>query len=50
MLNETSQLLSDSAEKIFSDHVSKECIVNSEKGVWPKELWNEIVNNEQEKY
>ena len=45
MLNETSQLLSDSAEKIFSDHVSKECIVNSEKGVWPKELWNEIVNN-----
>ena len=42
MLNETSQLLSDSAEKIFSDHVSKECIVNSEKGVWPKELWNEL--------
>ena len=45
MLNETSQLLSDSAERIFSDHVSKECIVNSEKGVWPKELWDEIVNN-----
>ena len=45
MLNETSQLLSDSVERIFSDHVTKECIINSEKGEWPKDLWDEIVNN-----
>ena len=32
MLNETSQLLSDSVEKIFSDHVTKDCIISAEKG------------------
>ena len=45
MLNETSQLLSDSVEKIFSDHVTKGCIISSEKGEWPKDLWNEVLDN-----
>ena len=45
MLSETSQILSDTVEKIFSDNVTKQCIINSEKGEWPKELWNEIIEN-----
>ena len=45
MLNETSQLLSDSVEKIFSDHVTKDCIISAEKGEWPKSLWNEVIEN-----
>ena len=45
MLNETSQLLSDTVEKISSDHVTKKCIINSEKGEWPKSLWTEVVDN-----
>ncbi|MDA9643009.1 acyl-CoA/acyl-ACP dehydrogenase [bacterium] len=45
MLSETSQILSDTVEKIFSDNVTKQCIINSEKGEWPKELWNEITEN-----
>ena len=45
MLNETSQLLSDSVEKIFSDHVTKDCIISAEKGEWPQSLWNEVIEN-----
>jgi len=45
MLSETSQILSDTVEKIFSDNVTKQCIINSEKREWPKELWNEIIEN-----
>ena len=45
MNNETSQLLSDTAEKLFSDHVTKNCIVEAEKGIWPETLWNEVINN-----
>ena len=32
MTDETSQLLSDTAEKLFSDHVTKNCIIDAEKG------------------
>ena len=35
MTDETSQLLSDTAEKLFSDHVTKNCIIDAEKGTWP---------------
>ena len=45
MTSETSQLLSDTVEKIFSDHVTKECIISAEKGDWPENLWNEVVDN-----
>ena len=45
MTSETSQLLSDTVEKIFSDHVTKECIISAEKGEWPENLWNEVVDN-----
>ena len=45
MNNETSQLLSDTAEKLFSDHVTKNCIEEAEKGIWPETLWNEVINN-----
>ena len=45
MISETSQLLSDSVEKIFSDHVTKDCIVSAEKGEWPENLWSEVVDN-----
>ena len=45
MSNETSQLLSDTAEKLFSDHVTKNCIEEAEKGIWPDTLWNEVVDN-----
>ena len=45
MSNETSQLLSDTAEKLFSDHVTKNCIEEAEKGIWPGTLWNEVVDN-----
>ena len=45
MISETSQLLSDSVEKIFSDHVTKDCIISAEKGEWPENLWNEVLNN-----
>ncbi len=45
MISETSQLLSDSVEKIFSDHVTKDCIISAEKGEWPENLWNEVVDN-----
>ena len=45
MTSETSQLLSDSVEKIFSDHVTKDCIISAEKGEWPENLWNEVVDN-----
>ena len=31
MTDETSQLLSDTAEKLFSDHVTKNCIIDAEK-------------------
>ena len=42
MTDETSQLLSDTAEKLFSDHVTKNCIIDAEKGTWPEELWSEV--------
>mgnify|MGYP000388672684 CR=1 FL=1 len=45
MNNETSQLLSDTAEKLFSDHVTKNCIEEAEKGVWPESLWSEVIDN-----
>ena len=45
MTNETSQLLYDTAEKLFSDHVTKNCIVDSEKGIWPDKLWTEVIDN-----
>ena len=45
MSNETSQLLSDTVEKLFSDHVTKNCIEEAEKGIWPDTLWNEVVDN-----
>ena len=45
MTSETSQLLSDTVEKIFSDHVTKDCIISAEKGEWPENLWNEVVDN-----
>tara|TARA_B100001245_G_scaffold116510_1_gene85495 strand:+ start:1072 stop:2121 length:1050 start_codon:yes stop_codon:yes gene_type:complete len=44
-MNETTQLLFDTTQKLFSDHVSKECIEESEKGVWPEKLWDEVVKN-----
>ena len=45
MTDETSQLLSDTAEKLFSDHVTKNCIIDAEKGTWPDELWSEVIAN-----
>ena len=45
MNDETSQLLSDTAEKLFSDHVTKNCIIDAEKGTWPEELWSEVIEN-----
>ena len=45
MTDETSQLLSDTAEKLFSDHVTKNCIIDAEKGTWPEELWSEVIAN-----
>ncbi len=45
MNDETSQLLSDTAEKLFSDHVTKNCIIDAEKGTWPDELWSEVIAN-----
>ncbi len=45
MIDETSQLLADTAEKLFSDHVTKNCIIDAEKGIWPKELWSEVIEN-----
>ena len=45
MIDETSQLLADTAEKLFSDHVTKNCIIDAEKGKWPQELWAEVIDN-----
>ena len=45
MTDETSQLLSDTVEKLFSDHVTKNCIIDAEKGTWPDELWSEVIAN-----
>ena len=44
MISETSQLLSDSVEKIFSDHVTKDCIISAEKGEWPENRAPSIIN------
>ena len=44
-MNETTQLFFDTTQKLFSDQVSKECIEESEKGIWPEKLWNEAVEN-----
>ena len=32
-------------KKLFSDHVTKNCIIDAEKGTWPEELWSEVIEN-----
>ena len=42
---DTSQLIIDSAEKIFGDHCDKPLWDATEQGAFPAELWQQIVDN-----
>ena len=42
---DTSQLIIDSAEKIFGDHCDKALWDATEQGAFPAELWQQIVDN-----
>ena len=42
---DTSQLIIDTAEKIFSDHCDKGLLDATEQGTFPQALWQQIVDN-----
>ena len=42
---DTSQLIIDTAEKIFSDHCDKALLDATEQGAFPQALWQQIVDN-----
>lgn len=42
---DTSQLIVDTAEKIFADHCDKALLDATEQGAFPADLWQQIVDN-----
>ena len=42
---DTSQLIIDTAEKIFTDHCDKNLWDATEQGAFPTELWQQLVAN-----
>ena len=41
-MNEVSELIAQTAEKIMEDLSTKEIISKAESGIWPKDLWRTI--------
>jgi acyl-CoA dehydrogenase len=44
-MNELQTILSDSVNRLLTDHATKQIIVGAEEGVWPETLWNELTAN-----
>ena len=42
---DTSQLIIDTAEKIFTDHCDKSLWDATEQGAFPSDLWQQLVEN-----
>lgn len=44
-MNELQTILSDSVNRLLSDHATKQVIQSAEEGVWPQALWGELIGN-----
>lgn len=44
-MNELQTILSDSVNRLMTDHATKQTIMGAEDGVWPQALWDELVAN-----
>jgi len=44
-MNEFQNILSETIERLLSDHVTKEVVQAAEEGTWPSALWNALEEN-----
>ncbi len=41
-MNELQIILAEAAERLYSEHVTKELLEAEEKGAWPGDLWSAV--------